>query len=87
MLALFEDVPEAIQNTVKIAEQCQLEMVADQVLLPRFECPDDLSPEAYLEKLVWEGINLKYSDITQEIKDRVAFELILSKKCNTRFTF
>ena len=56
MLALFEDVPEAIQNTVKIAEQCQLEMVADQVLLPRFECPDDLSPEVYLEKLVWEAL-------------------------------
>ena len=40
MIALFEDVPQAIQNTVKIANECQLEIVADQVLLPRFECPD-----------------------------------------------
>ena len=59
MIALFEDVPQAIQNTVKIANECQLEIVADQVLLPRFECPDNQTPEAYLEALVWDGINEK----------------------------
>ena len=45
------------------------------MLLPHFECPDGLSPEAYLERLVWEGIDEKYDEITQEIKDRVKFEL------------
>ncbi|MEK9726960.1 MAG: DNA polymerase III subunit alpha, partial [Candidatus Margulisiibacteriota bacterium] len=80
MLALFEDVPEAIANTVNIAQECQLEMIADQVLLPRFECPDGLTPEAYLETLVWEGIHQKYADITKEIKDRVYFELEIINK-------
>ena len=80
MIALFDDVPDAIENTVKIANECQLELIADQVLLPRFECPDDLSPEAYLEQLVWEGVNEKYDDITDEIKARVKFELEIINK-------
>jgi DNA polymerase-3 subunit alpha len=80
MMALFSDVPEAIQNTVKIANQCQLEIAADQVLLPRFECPDQLTPEAYLEQLVWTGIREKYTDITNEINERVAFELAIINK-------
>jgi DNA polymerase-3 subunit alpha len=80
MIELFKDVPEAISNTVKIANECDLELIADQVLLPRFECPDDLTPEAYLEKLVWEGIHQKYSDVTQEINERVKFELEIINK-------
>ena len=80
MIALFEDVPQAIQNTVKIANECQLEIIADQVLLPRFECPDNQTPEAYLEALVWDGINEKYDDITDEIKERVRFELEIINK-------
>ena len=53
MTELFSDLPEAINNTVKIATQCNVEMVSDQVLLPRFECPDNLSAEDYLKQLVW----------------------------------
>ena len=75
MIEIFKDYPEAISNTVKIANDCAIEFVTDQVLLPHFECPDGLSPEAYLERLVWEGIDEKYDEITQEIKDRVKFEL------------
>ena len=56
MIDIFKDYP-AISNTVKIANDCAIEFVTDQVLLPNFDCPDGLSPEAYLEKLVWEGID------------------------------
>ena len=38
MIELFKDVPDAISNTVKIANECDLELITDQVLLPRFEC-------------------------------------------------
>ena len=44
MIQLFSDLPDAIENTVKIAEQCQLELIADQVLLPHFKCPNNASP-------------------------------------------
>ncbi|MBL6722739.1 MAG: DNA polymerase III subunit alpha [Candidatus Margulisbacteria bacterium] len=80
MVALFADLPEAIENTVKIANQCQLELIADQVLLPRFECPDGLTPEAYLKQLVWKGIEQKYTSITDGIQQRVAFELEIINK-------
>ena len=48
--------------------------------MPRFECPDQLSPEAYLEQLVWEGMHEKYDDITDEIRKRVDFELEIINK-------
>ncbi len=75
MCALFADIPEAILNTVAIANKCHIAIETEQVKLPRFECPDNKSAEDYLEELVWEGIRKKYPEVTQEIKDRVVFEL------------
>ncbi len=80
MTALFSDLPEAVANTVKIANKCSIEIETGQVLLPDFACPDGLSSEDYLEKLVWEGIDKKYDERTQELKDRVAFELGIINK-------
>ena len=75
MNALFKDIPEALSNTVLIADQCQVDIATDQVFLPHFDCPDELSSEAYLEKLVWEGIDRKYENRSDEIKHRVKHEL------------
>ncbi len=75
MIEIFKDYPEAIRNTVVIADQCDVTFVTDQVLLPHFECPEQKTPEEYLEELVWIGINEKYDEITDEIKSRVKFEL------------
>jgi DNA polymerase III subunit alpha len=80
MIELFSDVPEAIENTVKIAEKCDLNIETEQVLLPRFDCPDNKESSVYLEELVWDGINSKYDKITDEIKDRVEFELSIINK-------
>ena len=57
-----------------------VELISDQVLLPRFDCPDNLSPEDYLKRLVWEGVEEKYADITTEITDRVNYELEIINK-------
>ena len=80
MIQLFSDFPEAIANTVKIAEDCNVELQMDQVSLPHFTCPDNLTDSAYLEKLVWEGIHDLYEEITPEIKDRVGYELGIIQK-------
>ena len=84
MIALFSDLPESIENTIKIANDCQLELI-DQVLLPHFECPDGLSPEAYLEKLVWEGMNENTRSLLLIFASGLNLNLRLSIKCNTPF--
>lgn len=75
MTALFPDIPDAIDNTVHIADQCLWEMDTERVTLPRFECPDNKTSEAYLEELTWFGIEKKYGTVTPEIQERVSFEL------------
>jgi DNA polymerase-3 subunit alpha len=80
MTALFNAHPEAISNTKVIADKCNLEIEMEQVNLPHFECPDGMSPEAYLEKLVWEGIDERYPEVTDELRDRVNFELGIINK-------
>ena len=53
---LFSAYPEAIENTVRIAEKCNLELDFDAVHLPHFPCPDGLSSAEYLRKLTEQGL-------------------------------
>lgn len=80
MRALFHDIPEACDNTLAIAAKCNVDIQTDQVLLPRFDCPNGLTSEAFLKELVWEGIHKKYPDVTAEIEERIAFELGIINK-------
>ncbi|MFC1752485.1 DNA polymerase III subunit alpha [Thermoproteota archaeon] len=80
MQDLFSDLPEAIENTVKIAEMCNLEIDTEQVRLPNFSCPDNQTPEQYLNELVWKGISRKYTESNDDIKNRVEFELSIINK-------
>lgn len=80
MIALFQDCPEAIENTKKIAGQCQLEIETEQVILPRFDCPDGKTAIEYLKALVQTGLKTKYTEITPEIQNRTNFELSIIEK-------
>lgn len=71
----FAHVPEALENTVKIAEKCNLELDLGGIIIPDFTVPEGFTLKSYLEKLVREGLKNRYKEITQEIKDRVKFEL------------
>jgi len=75
MAALFPDFPEALANTVHIANQCQVHIETDQINLPEFPCPNGLSAEAYLTQLVEAGVRHRYGDITPELHTRMSFEL------------
>lgn len=82
MIELFKDFPDAIANTVKIAEQCNVNFNF-KIAMPQFTLPENekvQSLDEYLEKLVWEGINRKYSNLTDEIKDRTNYELDVIKR-------
>ncbi|OGJ41172.1 MAG: DNA polymerase III subunit alpha [Candidatus Pacebacteria bacterium RIFOXYC1_FULL_39_21] len=75
MKDLFSDYPEAIENTVKIAKQCNLEIPTGQLIFPEFKLPKNETTESWLSKKTYEGLKHKFGKITKEIKDRAEYEL------------
>ncbi|MBU1033881.1 DNA polymerase III subunit alpha [Patescibacteria group bacterium] len=75
MIELFSDVPEAIENTVKIAESCNFEIPTGNLIFPSYELPEGETYETYLYKLSFEGAKKKYGKITPEIKKRLEYEI------------
>ena len=75
MRQLFADTPEACDNTLKIAERCNLEIDLSSRHAPSFVPPDGSTPEDYLTKLVYAGAKERYGEITKEIKERINREL------------
>ncbi len=65
MAKLFADVPEALENTVKIAERCNVEITLGKWHMPIFEVPDSLTPVDYLIKQVYEGAKKRYPVLTK----------------------
>ncbi|MEK7085262.1 MAG: PHP domain-containing protein, partial [Patescibacteria group bacterium] len=62
MRELFRDFPEAADNTVKIAERCNVEIQLGVLQLPSFDVPGGESVEAYLEKLCAEGMRRRFGE-------------------------
>jgi DNA polymerase-3 subunit alpha len=65
MYQVFAEVPEACHNTLAIAERCDLDLRFDTPLLPRYEAPDGLSLEAYLERVTHQGLAERLRGIQQ----------------------
>ena len=83
MWKLFKDYPDAMENTVKIAEQCNVEIPMGNYHLPRFPIPEDStasSPDDYLKILCQDGLKQRYQNITPEIQNRLNYELSVIKK-------
>lgn len=68
-------VPEALKNTVAIAEKCNLELDFKSVHLPQFKPPEGKTREAYLRELVQEGLKKRYEKIDKVLTQRVEHEL------------
>ncbi len=62
MVAAFAEWPEAVANTVEVAERCEVELELGKQLIPRFETPDGTSERDYLRARVAEGLRLRYGD-------------------------
>ena len=75
MSSLFVEYPQAISNTVRIAERCNFDFEFDKRYLPNFPLPDGLTDEAYLRQLCEEKIGLRYKEITAEVRERLDYEL------------
>ena len=81
MRALFPDVPEAIDNTGKIAERCQVELEFGKTKLPKFEAPDGEDNRAYFYRLCEEGLHRRYGENPPEnVRERLAYEQSVIEK-------
>jgi len=80
MIEIFKEIPEAISNTVKIAEKCDFELELYKTKLPKFILPDGESASEYLKKLIYEKLPSRYSEITPVIEERIRHELEVIEK-------
>ncbi len=82
MAEYFSNIPEAIENTVKIAEKCNVEFEFGHTILPNYDVPEEFATHYdYLEKLCNDGIKNRYGqNPSQEIIDRKNYELSVIKK-------
>ncbi|MFH0750023.1 MAG: DNA polymerase III subunit alpha [Candidatus Gottesmanbacteria bacterium] len=86
MKELFAEYPEAIENTVRIANMCHLELTIGEWHLPKYPVPDSMTPEIYLRKLIEERLPLRYKEVTKEIRDRIEYEFdVINKKNYTSY--
>ncbi|MGQ9700493.1 MAG: DNA polymerase III subunit alpha [Candidatus Bipolaricaulaceae bacterium] len=75
MYEKFREIPEALANTLQIAESCELRLSFDQRLLPRFPT-EGRTPQEELERLAWEGARLRYGeDLPPSVRERLSYEL------------
>mgnify|MGYP001569185295 CR=1 FL=1 len=75
MEKLFMDIPEALENTNKIADMCNLEITLGKWIMPIFDVPDGKTSAGYLRELTDVGLKERYGEITPEIKERAEYEL------------
>ncbi len=81
MIDSFPGHPEVIENTLKIAEECNLELELGKNILPNFPLPDNKTAESYLEELCEKGLVQRFGDsITSEIRERMEYELSVIEK-------
>ncbi|MFH1838485.1 MAG: DNA polymerase III subunit alpha [Candidatus Kuenenbacteria bacterium] len=75
MINSFKDFPEAIENTQKIIEMCDLEIPLKETLLPHFKVPKNFDADKFLEKLCYQGLKQKFPNCEKEILSRLKYEL------------
>ena len=75
MAALFADIPQAVENTLRIAEMCNVHLEPTGYHLPSFAVPPGFDAQSYLRYLCEEGLKRHYPVITDEIRARLEYEL------------
>lgn len=82
MIEYFKAFPDAIENTVKIAEKCNLEFEFGNTILPNYDVPEEFSSHyEYLKKLCDDGLIKRYGkEYSEEIRNRADYELGVIQK-------
>ncbi len=80
MAALFPYAPEALENTWKIAQRCHVEIEFGVTKLPRYDVPEGFTAWEYLNKLCKEGLEERYQPVTEQLRERLDYELGVIQK-------
>jgi DNA polymerase III subunit alpha len=75
MWSLFEELPEALENTIRIAERCNVDLEFGRLHLPDPGIPEGVTPHEHLVNECWNGIRQRYPEITEEVRRRLEYEL------------
>ena len=75
MERLFPYAPEALENTHKIAQRCHVEIEFGVTKLPKFDVPEGYTSWEYLNELCFKGLEERYQPVTEELKERLNYEL------------
>ena len=75
MEELFKFIPEALDNTLEIANRCNVEFEFNNYHIPTFDVPNGYTAESYLRYLCNKGLEERYQNITDEIRQRLEFEI------------
>lgn len=75
MRELFPYALEALENTQKIADRCNVEIEFGVTKLPKYDVPEGYNSWEYLNKLCYEGLNKRYPDPSRELRERLEYEL------------
>ena len=76
MNTLFSETPDALTNTLEIADKCNVTIPTGKWILPKFTLPENYSkPEKYLHDLAYEGFTKRYPDKPKALTDRLDYEL------------
>ncbi|MBR6689047.1 MAG: DNA polymerase III subunit alpha [Clostridia bacterium] len=81
MMSSFRNVPEAIENTVKIAERCNVEFEFGHTILPNFDIPDGISHYDFFRNFCYEGMKKRYKEeMHEKVSERLEYELSVIEK-------
>ncbi len=80
MVGYFADIPEAIENTVVIADRCSVKFTLGKSVLPHFPVPPEHTAISYLKALIDERAPVAYPNMTDAIRDRLAYEFSVIEK-------
>ena len=80
MEELFPYAKQALENTGKIAQRCNVEIVFGEQKVPKFDVPEGFTAYTYLQALCEEGLNRRYKDVTAELQERLDYELTTIEK-------
>ena len=77
MAAVFPEHPDALRNSLVIAERCNLELSQRRTKLPQFPTPDGSSSGEYLRRICYEGAMDRFGEISDAVKERLEKELYI----------
>ncbi|MDD5065417.1 MAG: DNA polymerase III subunit alpha [bacterium] len=80
MVEIFKEVPEALQNTIAIMDKCNLKIEFGGMKIPKYPVPEDITAHEFLENLAFRGLEKRYGEVTDKLKEQLQYELDLVTK-------